>query len=59
MVLLDFGTGAASQAGNLRVSLEGCVYSDRDCNLAQTSLRFSDPATLARVLGDRVELDSL
>ena len=59
MVLLDFGTGAASQAGNLRVSLEGCVHSDRDCNLAQTSLRFSDPATLARLAGDPLELDRL
>ena len=58
-VLLDFETGAASQAGDLRVSLEGSGYVDRDCNLAQTSLRFSGPATLSSGDGKGVELDSL
>jgi hypothetical protein len=59
VVLLDFETGAASQADDLRVSLEGSAYSDRDCNVAQTSLRFSGPATLDSEDGEGVELDSL
>ena len=43
---MDFGAGAASQAGDLFLSLEGLGGQDRGCNVAQTLERLSGIATL-------------
>jgi hypothetical protein len=43
---LDFETGTASQAGNLRVSLEGSGPRDRGWDVAQTSKLFFGTAIL-------------